>query len=207
RQRQHQTQFRVFLQYWNDVLSKQLPDQHQPHHGPVFVPVADQKRAIVLEMRKRRHQLSFGSAFESEAKRPAGFQNLLNHFVKLIHFDRIDADVRILVLRFFDCPSKGVVQFADAGPQEILKTDEQRKLNSLLLQILRNTENVDPDRISQNWPDRKMPLLVDVEIGLAPQLNPIQVFGVLNRPDFFFSRYVSGHRQNCRLEQKGMHPQ
>src|SRR5262245_51753093 len=137
-------------------------------------------------MRKRCDQFSLRSTLQSEPKRPASFKNLLNHLVKLIHFDRIDANIRIFVFSFLDCPSESVVEFRNARSQKILKTDKQGKLNSLLLQILRNTENVDPDRVSQNRPDRKMSLLVDGEVRLTPQLHSVQVLGVFDRPDFFF---------------------
>src|SRR5262249_19322272 len=111
------------------------------------------------------------------------------------------------VFSFLDRPPEGIVEFRNARPQEILKTDKQGKLNSLLLQILRNTENVDPDRVSQNRPNGKMSLLVDVEARVPPQRLSIQVLGVLDRTDFVFGYYFSGHRQNCRLEQKGRRPQ
>ena len=82
------TEFGIFLENRNDVLAELLTDQQQPDHDPVFVAIADQQRPVVFEMRKRRNKFRLGTALQTKTKRPARFQNFLNHFVKLIHFDR-----------------------------------------------------------------------------------------------------------------------
>src|SRR5262249_41085454 len=116
RERKHQTQFGIFLENRDDVLAEQLSDQQQLHHGPIFVAVADQERAIVFQMRKSRDQFRLRAAFESEIKRTSCLENLLNDFVKLIYFDRIDADIIVLVFGFFNCSAESSVELCDSRP-------------------------------------------------------------------------------------------
>src|SRR5262249_45088049 len=145
-------QLGIFFENRDDVLTEKLADQQQPHHGPIFIAIADQKRPIVLQVGKRRNQLGFRSALETEVKRSAGLQNFLHHFVKLIHFDRVYADVLVSVFGFLDCPAERGVQLDDARPQKILKPDQKRKLNSLLLEVLNHAEDINGDGITKNRP-------------------------------------------------------
>ena len=46
----------------------------------------------------------------------AGFKDLLDHFMKLVHLDGIDTDVDVLVFGFFNCSAECVIQFADSRP-------------------------------------------------------------------------------------------
>ena len=63
-------------------------------------------RSAAVRSSSRCGSAATSSAFEPHSrpkpKRPARFENLLHHFVKLIHFDRIHADIRVLVARFLD---------------------------------------------------------------------------------------------------------
>ena len=113
-----------------------LAGQQQADHHGVLVTVADEQRSIVFEVRQSRHEFRLRAAFQAETKRPARFENLLHHFVKLVHLDRIHADVRVLVVRFLDGFPERVVQFRHARSEEVLKTDQQRKLDALGFQIL-----------------------------------------------------------------------
>src|SRR5438552_1898318 len=149
RQGQHETQFRILLENRNDVFSQKLADHQEPHHGPIFVAIADEQRPIVFQVRQCRHKFRLGPALESETKRPARFEDLLNNFVKLIHLDWIHAYVDVFVFGFFYGFLESGVELSDAGAEKILKPDEQRKLNSLLLQILDDSSHVDANRVAQ----------------------------------------------------------
>src|SRR5205085_11878205 len=157
-----------FLEDRNDICSEELPDEKEPHHRPIFVAIADKQSAVIFEMRKRSNQLRFRSTFEAKTKGPACLQNFLDHFVELIHFNGINADISIPIFGFFDGLAKSGIQLGHARAEKILKTDEQRKLDPLLPQILHNSKHIDADRICENRPHRKMSFVVDIKIGLAP---------------------------------------
>src|SRR5262249_54824672 len=150
RQRNHEPELGILFQDWNDVLSQELPDQHEPHHGPILIAIADQQRSIVLKMRKCRDEFCFRPALQTKSIGTPGLQDLLNNLVQLVNFYRVHADVGVLVLGFFNRFAEGRVQFSDARSQKILKSNQQRELNLLLLQILRDRVDIDSDGISQN---------------------------------------------------------
>src|SRR5207249_8083325 len=140
-------------------------------------------------MRKCSHKLRFRSAFQTETERPAGFQDLLNDFVQLIYFDGIDANIRIPVAGFFNSFAKGSVELGYAGTKQILKTDEKRKLNSLLPQILNDFVNVDADRIAQDRPYCEVTFFIHIEVGFTPQLDSVKILRIFDGPDIFL-RYL-----------------
>jgi len=153
-------------------------------------------------MRKSGHKLRLRSALQAKTKRPARFQDLLNDLMKLIDLDRVDANVRIPVAGFFDRLPECGIEFCNAGAQKILEPDEQRKLDSLLPQILNDLVEVDTDGVSQVRAYCEMALLIDVEIGFTPERDSIEIFGILNRPEFFFCYFLRHSREIRRLRQK-----
>src|SRR5205807_9825723 len=129
----------------------------QAHHRPVLVSIADQEGSIVFQVRERRYKFRLGSTFQAEPKGPACFQDLLDDLMKLIHLDRVDANIRISVSRLFNSLAECCIEFCDARAKQILKPDKQRKLDSLLPQILNDFIDVDADGITQNRTHREMP--------------------------------------------------
>jgi hypothetical protein len=69
-----------------------------------------------------------------------------------------------LISGLIDGSSKRRIEFGNARSKQILKTDEQWELDSLLLQVLYDPVEIDVDGITKNWPDRKMSVLIDAEI-------------------------------------------
>jgi hypothetical protein len=76
----------------------------------------------------------------------------------------------------------------------MLEADKQRKLDSLLPQVLYDFVDVNADRISQYRPYRQVTFFVDIEVGLAPELYAVEILGVFNRPNIFFG-YLFRHRR------------
>ena len=152
--RQQRAELGVLFEDRNDVLSQLLADQQQPDHHGIFVAIADQQRAIVFEMRQRGDEFRLGAAFQAETKGPARFENLLHDFVKLVHFDRIHADIGVLVSRLLDGFLERVVEFGDARSEKILKADKQWELDALGFQILDNLVEIDADRIAEDRAER-----------------------------------------------------
>ncbi len=164
-----------------------LAGQQQPDHHCVFVAVADEQRSIVFEMRQSRDEFRLRAAFQAETKRAPRFENLLHHFMKLVHLDRIHADIRVLVARFLDGFPERIVQFRHARPEKILKADKEWKLDSLGFQILNDFVEIDADRIAEDRANTEISFVVNGEIVISPQLHSIEIFGIFSRPDCFFS--------------------
>src|SRR5436190_1922358 len=80
------------------------------------------------------------TAFEPEAKGTSGFQDFLNHLMELIHFDRINADVPILISGLLDGFPESGVDFRNTGTKKILKSNQQWEFDILLSQALHNLE-------------------------------------------------------------------
>src|SRR5947207_2549883 len=121
-----------------------------------------------------------------EAARPSRFKNFLDDFMELIHLDRVNADIGISITGLFDRFTECRVELSDARAKKILKSDEQRKLDSLLPQVLNNLIDINANRVAQYRTNSEVPFFIDVEIRFTPERDSIQVFRIFNRPDIFF---------------------
>ena len=93
-----------------------------------------------LWMASAGEHLRLGADFEAVVERPAGVEDLFDDFAKLVDLDREDAAVVAAVVVLGDGAVERVVQRLDAVPQQILKTDEQRRVE---VQRLRLAKRVD----------------------------------------------------------------
>src|SRR5436309_724757 len=114
-------------------------------------------------------------------------------FDQLHEFRNGDAEFRP-VAGFFNSFAKGSVERGYAGTKQILKTDEKRKLNSLLTQILNDFINVDADRIAQDRPYCEVTFFIHIEVGFTPQLDSVKILRIFDGPDIFL-RYLFRHRR------------
>ena len=137
-------------------------------------------------MGKRGYKLSLRSAFQTKTERASRFKNLLDDLMELIHLDRIHTDIGISVAGLFNGLTECGIELGNSRAKKILKTDEQRKLNPLLPQVLNDLIHIDTYRITQYRPYREMAFFVDAEIGFTPQRDPVQIFRIFDRPDIFF---------------------
>jgi hypothetical protein len=185
------TDLRILLENRDHVLPELLPGQKKSNHHGIFVAVADEQRAVVFEVWKSGDKLRLGTTLEAEAIWTSCFEDFLHDFVKLIHLDRVHADVSVLITRFLDGLLERVVKFRDARSKKILKANEQWEFDALGLQILNNLVEIDADRVADDGTNAQITFVVNGEIVVAPQLHPVQVLRIFGRPDRIFNL---GHR-------------
>ena len=135
-------EFGVLLDDRQHALAEQLRRQDQRQHDVVLHAVA-QQQPVVADVRQRRDQFRFRTAFEAEAIRLAGVEHLLDHFVQLVDLDRIHRLIRAAVT----CVGDGGVERFDqpphSGAQNVLKAHQHRRRHVASRGGLHHFENVD----------------------------------------------------------------
>ena len=140
----------------------------------VLVAVADDEAAHLVLQRQAGEQFRLAADFEAEIERLARIENFLHHFAQLVHLDRKHAAILALVIEFRDGIAKRQVDGLDAMPQNVLKADEQRKLQPAPLRLLDHVRDVHRRAgILQRLGD-DVPGVVDVEIFRAPAMDVVK---------------------------------
>ena len=93
----------------------------------ILVAVADDQALGVLVHRERGEQLRLAARFETEMKLRAGIDDLFDDFAQLVHLDRKNAAILVLITELLHSGLKGAVDRLDPVAQQILKPDDQRK--------------------------------------------------------------------------------
>jgi len=195
-------ELRVLLDDRHDILAEALPGQHQRQHGPILDAIADQQR-IAVDLRQRGDELGLRAALESHAVWAARVEQLVHDLVKLVHFDRIDAAVDVLVPGFLDRGAKSFVQALHLGTQDILETDQDRQLHAAPAQLLDDEHDVHRGRRLAQRTHGDVARTVHEEVRIAPARRPIELGGVLCRPRFCnrqrLGNRLRGHLQSPRM--------
>ena len=88
-------------------------------------------------------QLGLGAGLEPEVERLAEVEDLLDDVPLLVHLDRIDAAVAALVLVLADGGAEGVVDLADAMPEDVGEAEQDRQLDAAGLELVDQLLEVD----------------------------------------------------------------
>ncbi len=137
------SQFLDLLDDNDDRLAKPAPHHGRADVSAVFVAVANDEALEILVHRERRDQLRFRAGFEAKMKFLAGVDDLFDHLPQLVHLDREDPAVVVAETEFVDRTLEGAVDRFNAMPQQILKTNHERKSEAARPRFLHDFENVD----------------------------------------------------------------
>src|SRR6202023_1482458 len=85
----------------------------------------------------------FAARFESEMKFLSGIDDLFDHLAQLVHFDRENAAIMVLVAELLDRLLESAVDRFDAVPQQILETNDERKTESAIARFVDDVEDID----------------------------------------------------------------
>src|SRR6185369_11886392 len=96
-------------------------------------------------------------------------------------------DIGVLVAGLFNGFAERRVDLRDPRAKQVLKADQKREFDSLLTEILNDFEEIDTDGISNYRTNLQVTFGIDAKIRFPPELDAIQLFGILNSPGFFFS--------------------
>ena len=137
----------------------------------VFVAVANDEALEILVHRERRDQLRLRAGFEAKMKFLAGVDDLFDHLAQLVHLDREDAAVVVAETEFVDRALEGAVDGFNAMPQQILKTNHERKSEAARPRFLHDFENVDRSAALLQRPHFDVARGVDREVAGAPAID------------------------------------
>ena len=166
----------------DDGLAQLDAQQGHPDEFRILVAVADNQAALLVLKRQTGEQLRFAADFQAEVERLARIQNFLHHFAQLIHLDRKHAAVFALEIEFRDGALKRLVDGLDAVPQDVLKADEQRELQSAFPGLLNHIREVHRrPRVLKRF-GNDMARVVDVEIFRAPARDIVERACGFNAP-------------------------
>jgi hypothetical protein len=168
--------FQLFeLLHDHDDLAAKL-DAHEGHldKAAVFVAVADDETAHLVLEGETGVELGFAADFEAEVVLLARVEDLLNHFTELVHLDGKHAAVLAFVIELGDGVAESLVDGLDAVTEDVLKADEQGKLEAASLGFLNDIGDIDAGTSILQRRDRDVALLVDIEIFRAPTINVVK---------------------------------
>src|SRR2546430_10577131 len=111
----------------DDRLTKFATEKCNANKSRIFVAVADDQALRVLLHRERGNQFRFAACFEAKVKLLACVDDLFDHFAQLIDLDRKNAAIFVPITELRHRRPKNTINRFDAVPQQILKSDYERK--------------------------------------------------------------------------------
>ena len=153
---------------------------------------------VALRQGEDGHQLGLAAGLEAEVERLAEVEDLLDDLALLVHLDRVDAAVAVLVLGLLDGVLERLVQLADAVPEDVGEAEEDRQLDAARLELVDQLLEIDVALAPLGRMDLEVAGLVDREVALAPVADAVGLDGVLNLP-LLHQHRLGGLRHRRRL--------
>ncbi|MNS91034.1 hypothetical protein D3C72_1251070 [compost metagenome] len=100
----------------------------------------------------------------------------------LADLHRVDAAVLVLVAVLGDGCPKRLVQQTDAIGQDVREPQQQRQVVATLLDVGDQVEQVDLVLARARGVDLDVAALIDLEVGLAPPVDVVQLLAVFDAP-------------------------
>jgi hypothetical protein len=175
-------QFLDLLHHHDDFLPQLAPQQAILDEKRIFVSVANDQTFRITMHRERGDQFRLAPGFESKMIRAPGIRNLFHHLAQLVHLDRENAPIRILVARFRDRGGECLVDRLHPVAQEILEAQHQRKSEPALFGIRDHIHQIDFRVGGSRRLDLNIALLVDRKIARPPAVDIVEGNGGGNVP-------------------------
>ena len=149
----------------------------------VLEAVTDDGR-VVVRLGHDGQQLGLGAGLEAEPVLASEVEDLLDDVALLVHLDRIDADVASFVAVLVDGGLEGVVDVAEAMPQDVGEPQEHRQGDAAQLQMVGELLQVDRARRVFRRVRENVAVLRDREVALAPTIHLVEFRGVADGKEF-----------------------
>ena len=175
-------QLAEFLDDGNDLLAGLAGEHGHLNELVVHETVADDRRIEAVGQREHCEQFRFRAGFQTEIKRSAKVENLLDDVALLVNLDRIDATILARIVEFANGMLKGIVNLADAMAQNVGETHQDRQLDAARLQLIDEVFEVDGLFGALAWLDGDVAELVDAEVAFAPVADAVGFDGVDDLP-------------------------
>src|SRR5438034_6715940 len=132
-----------FLRNNDDRFIKLATEERNPNKSRILVAVANDQTLRVLMHGKRCNQFRFTARFETKMELLARVDDFFDHFAQLIHLDRENAAILIVITELRHGALKRAVNRFEAVPQQILKPDQQRKPEASRARFIHYFQDVD----------------------------------------------------------------
>ncbi len=179
-------QLRQFLGDQDDLLVEFAPEHRHPDVGRVFVAIADDQRFGIVVHGQTGVDLGFRADLQTVVERLAGIEDLFHDFAELVDLDRKNAAIDAFVVVVGDRFVERGVEKLDAMAQQILKSNEKRRLEIQRLRVVERIDDRNRDTVFLQRCDCQIAVRVDAEIAGAPSVDHVQRRGVVDRPLVMF---------------------
>ena len=152
----------------------------------VLVAVANEVGLGVVHVGERGDELGLGAGFEAVVVFLPELGDFLDDLALLVDLDRIDAAVFAAVFGFLDRLAEGLVDFRDAGMQQVAETEEHGQVGAAVAQAVDDFEERDLGLgLVVLETNGDVAGFVDAEEAVAPGVDAIELGGFLGRPGVF----------------------
>ena len=158
----------------NDALAEFRAEQRILDQTGILVSVADDERFRIVVNRERREKLRLAAGFEAKMKRLSRGNDLRHDFLELVHLDRKDAAIDALIFELLDRRRKRAVHRLDAMPEQIVKPQDHRKFQPLLLRVGDQFHQIDRRLRVLRWENLDVAFFIDAEVIRAPTVNVVE---------------------------------
>jgi hypothetical protein len=166
----------------DDLPAELLGQERRLDEGPVLVSVAEGQGFGILLQGQSDQQLGFGASLDPESVGTAVVEELLDDMALLVDLDGVDPAVLPLVVVLGDGLLEGAEQLVDEGLEDVGEADQDRELETAVLEIVDEGLEIDPGQGGTRRPDLDIPAVVDGEEVASPAVNVVELDGVLDRP-------------------------
>ena len=165
----------------DDLLAELAAEEREADVVVVFVAVADDEPLRTLVHRERDHQLGLGPGLQPVVVVLAGGDDLIDDLAELVDLDGEHAAVLALVALVLDRLGEDLVDLHDALAEEILKADDDLRLEAHAGRLVDDIHDPDRAAVGQRL-DLDEAVGIDREVIRAPALETVMFFGLCGRP-------------------------
>ena len=166
-----------FLQLLHDedhALAEPRAEQRILDELAVFISVANDERFRVPMNRHRGKKLRLAARLDAKMERLTRQHDLLHHFLELVHFDRENPAIHIVVFELLDRRAKRLIDRLHAMLEQVLKPQHHREAKPLRLRLRDEVHDVDRRRSIQRRKDLHVARFVDAEVPGSPTVDVIK---------------------------------
>ena len=170
---QDQPELGVFLDDRDDRAPDLLGQHRHLDELGVLEAVADD-RGVVVGLRRDGQELGLRAGLEAEPVLAAEIEHFLDDLPLLVDLDRVDAHVAAFVLVLRDGRLEGVVDVADAVPEDVAEPDEHGQLDAAQHQMIGELLEVDRLGGVLGRMDQHVTRGRDGEVALPPAVDFVE---------------------------------
>jgi len=157
----------------DDFLAELAAEERETDVVVVLVAVADDEPLRPLVHGEGDHELGLRAGLEAVVEVLAGGDDLVDDLAELVDLDREDAAVAALVALVLDRLVEKLVQLDDAMPEEVLKTDDHRRLQAHAARLVDDIEDPDAALVGAREKFHEA-LVIDRDVAGAPALETVE---------------------------------